>query len=149
MKILLLCFAQLFFLSCRSPEQIPTTPRGLIILDGARNIKQHSDYAGVVEYDVLAPFPATATIETLTSRLKRQGWTPINEERVYSGPGRPAPHELGWRTLIDGNTRVLTWTKAWQNDERATVEYNLTYRTKDLNPLHEPTSETLHIFATK
>ena len=148
-RVIILCITQLALACSAAPQVANISKPGLFIIDRAYNVKQQSERDGVVEYDVKSEFPATETIRDLTERLKVQGWVPVqpDSQYTYTGPGHPAAHELGWRTYFDGATRVLTWTRAWRNSAGDNVEYNLTYRTSDRDPLHPPGDSTLHVFA--
>lgn len=101
--------------SGRQPTSTEAPPPGLIVLPGAQNIRHSSDYQGVLQYDVEVPFPAEHVVRSVSDSLTAAGWRQITPRRQYSGPGHPTPHELGWATIFEGPTRVLTWTAAWSN----------------------------------
>src|SRR5437016_6085069 len=76
MRFRLTILAVALSVGCGHPttEAQQKLPAALIVLPGAHNVRQSSQYAGTVTYDVIEPYPADAAIGAI-----RQGTTTCHQ----------------------------------------------------------------------
>jgi hypothetical protein len=127
-----LTFSVLCGIGCvRSDAAGPQLPAGLIVLPDATNIQITENNDGAVDYELSELYPAIATIRELTRRLKEDGWRALD----YDVLNKSVPTSMGeWSDFIDrrnrteGPVREYRWTQQWQNSNRMTAWYQLSYR---------------------
>ena len=119
-------------LTLHAKDPIPTRADALIQLPGAESVS-YDVYKGRerLTYSLSDDYPAEKSLEQIRSRLKAQGWTPLDDN--YFMPGVPTSHVSGWQkfeeTDIDSDARVIVhgWSADWKNAQGDIVLYGLKY----------------------
>jgi len=110
----------------------PMRADALIQLPRAENVS-YDVYKGRerLTYSLAEDYPAEKSLDQIRSRLKAQGWTPLDDN--YFMPGVTTSHVTGWETFedtdIDNDVRVIVhaWSADWTNAEGDIVLYGLKY----------------------
>jgi hypothetical protein len=80
------------------------------------NVRTADIYDGQVVYELLVPYPAKPTIDTVRRTLERLGWR--LRDRDFLNPTHSVARMANWRDAeIDGRV-ATTWAAQWENPER-------------------------------
>jgi hypothetical protein len=111
-------------------QRTDSTPErdGLVVVGGGTGVQRVDEYDGVVRYTVREPYPATHTLDAISTVLKNSGWQPVQEDLL--NPGVRSSHERGWTDYEQDDRHVFQWLAAWRNNGGDVVQYTLRYRVK-------------------
>jgi hypothetical protein len=110
----------------------------LVVLDGASRVERGPAALGsfYVAYSLTEEYPASNTIQQISSRLRTLGWMPLNED--WLNPGLASSHVCGWTDFLDMTKsppqHVHQWLAQWKNSSGNIAVYSLRYSYPDGAP---------------
>jgi len=119
-------------------------PPALIVVEGSRNVSEHS-FPGdpekiLVKYEIKAPYPATALVEEIRTKLEKSGWKALPRESISAV--YPSGLRVGWRNHVNAlpppATQSFVWNAQWRDADGDVVAYTLLYLSKTLSPEGQP-----------
>jgi hypothetical protein len=119
-------------LAAQAGDWSPGRSEALIQLPGAEDVS-YDVYKGRerLMYSLTAEYPATEILDEIRSRLRTQGWKPLEDN--YFMTGVPTSHVTGWEqceetgTEQDVQVMVHAWSADWINAQGDVVLYGLKY----------------------
>ncbi len=125
---------------CQGAANSQAPPKCLVVLPSAFDVK-FTPVEGTTQlvYKIYLDYPAESAIKTLSERLQRESWKPLESD--FWNPSIPSSHRRGWQQFRDQTTKPTTtvnqWAAQWRNPKHDIVSYTLEYRypaDRDSNP---------------
>jgi hypothetical protein len=112
-------------------SDVENRPKSLILVPSAFDI-QYTIFEGRPQliYRLNADYPAEATLNTISAKLRGTGWKPLKSD--FWNPSIRSSHIRGWQQFDDATTHPTTtvhsWMAQWENPQHDIVAYSLEYR---------------------
>jgi hypothetical protein len=146
----------LFGAPVRAADVGSERPPALIVVEGARNVSQHS-FPGDPEkihirYETRTPYPATVLIDEIRTKLEKSGWKALPRESISAV--YPSGLRVGWRNHVNATpppaTQSFIWNAQWRDADGDVVAYTLLYLSPTVSPegrTPNPGTEELNVTA--
>jgi hypothetical protein len=118
--------------SARQTPPPPSVEVALAPIQGATSVSRDGGAFDSfwVSYVLKARYPAADVTQEISTRLKKLGWRPLQED--WLNPGRPLPQVPQWFVVTEelpgtAPQHVDEWTAQWENDAGELIDYTLRY----------------------